>query len=72
VDIDKQIHKALEHAETKHPKFCLNIFQAVSILTEEVGEVAKAINDNQFENAIHELYQVIAVSIRFIKHMEKD
>lgn len=45
---------------------------AMSVLTEEVGEVAKALNEGDTQQAIKELGQVAAVSMRFIELLEAE
>ncbi len=51
-------------ARKKHPHFADDINHAMSLLMEEVGELAKAINDGDVENARVEMAQVIAVLVR--------
>ncbi len=58
----------LTYAIEKHPRFATNDHEALSILMEEVGEVAKDVNDKKDSEFIDkELLQVAAVSIRHIK-----
>ena len=45
-------------------------FEWVSVLTEEVGEVAQAVNDGELESAFHELVQVAAVALAFLEDLE--
>ena len=47
-------------------------YSALSTLAEEVGEVAKALNDGDKDHAIKELAQVGAVCIRFIEMLESE
>ena len=68
--IDLQIEKAVKRAEEKHPVFADNAFQAVSIIGEEFGEFAQAVNDKDFKKAECEALDLIATCIRFLK--EKD
>ena len=51
-----------------HPEFpeCMRM----AILVEEVGEVAKALQEGNRANLIEELQQVSAVAIRWIEHLE--
>lgn len=75
----KKINEHLEKARKKHPEFApQEEFQIVSIATEELGEIAKAINDynsfkftlkgaNAMEQAREETLDLIAVLIRFIE-----
>lgn len=69
--IDLAIENAVRHAEQKHPVFATNKFQAVSIIGEEFGELAQAVNDNDFEKAEAEALDLIATCIRFLKNKEK-
>lgn len=68
--IDLAIENAVRHAEQKHPVFATNKFQAVSIIGEEFGELAQAVNDNDFEKAEVEALDLIATCIRFLKNKE--
>lgn len=68
--IDVKIEKAVKKTETKHPVFADSAYQVVSILSEETGEFAQAINDKDFDKAEAEALDLIAVCIRFLK--EKD
>lgn len=75
----KQINEHLEKARKKHPEFApQEEFQIVSIATEELGEMAKEINEynsfqftlkgaNAMERAKAEALDLIAVLIRFIE-----
>ena len=56
----------LENARKKHPDFTNNPFLQLSILVEEVGEVAKDLNDKELQKAVKEMAQVAAVIIRMI------
>ena len=55
-------------------------FEWVSILTEEVGELAQATNDafmgqiksNQTDKIVHEAIQIAAVAIAIIEHLSKE
>ena len=63
-------------AKKKHPDFVADLFQAVSILTEECGEVAQAVNDyrwndDSIEHIKEEVAQVGAVAIRFLELLEE-
>lgn len=69
--IDLVIEKAVKHAEQKHPVFAENRFQAISVIGEEFGELAQAVNDNDFEKAEAEALDLIATCIRFLKNKEK-
>lgn len=75
----KKINEHLEKARNKHPEFAPGgPLQVVSIATEELGEMAKEINDNSFkftlnkganaiERAKDEALDLIAVLIRLIE-----
>lgn len=55
-------------ANTKHGTGPLaDPFQVVSILTEELGEVAKAVNQDKLEDARAEMVQVAAVAINWLQ-----
>ena len=69
--IDLKIEKAVKRAETKHPVFANNAFQVVSIMAEETGEFAQAINDKDFDKAEAEALDLIATCIRFLKEKGK-
>lgn len=62
-----KIIKAVQHAKEKHPVFCANAYQAISILTEEVGELAKSMNDADLKQVEYEALDTIAVLIRIIE-----
>lgn len=51
-----------------HPTFSWAF--RMSVLTEEVGEVARAINEHDAKNLREELIQVAAVAVRWIEHLE--
>lgn len=66
-DIIRQlIDMEYNHACVKHPVFAGSYEKAVCILTEEVGEVAQAINDKDLPGMIREIAQVAAVCERFL------
>lgn len=69
--IDLKIEKAVKKAELKHPVFAESAYQVVSILAEETGEFAQAINDKDFSRAESEALDIIAVCIRFLKEKDK-
>lgn len=59
-----------KHARNKHPDFADNICRALCLAQEEMGEVAKAINDRaDWEEVVSEIYDTIAVLVRIA---EKD
>ena len=76
IDALHKINTQLILAEKKHPDFVADLFQAVSILTEECGEVAQAVNDyrwndDSIEHIKEEVAQVGAVAIRFLELLEE-
>jgi NTP pyrophosphatase (non-canonical NTP hydrolase) len=58
------VRGAISHAVTKHPDFAKTPYQAISIITEELGELAQAVNDGNKEQAKLELFHVIATCAR--------
>lgn len=59
-----------KHARDKHPDFADKICRALCLAQEEMGEVAKAINDRaDWEEVESEIYDTIAVLVRIA---EKD
>lgn len=62
-----KILKAVNHAREKHPVFAGSLYQAVSIASEELGEMAKAINDKDEEQTEAEALDTIAVLVRIIE-----
>lgn len=61
---------AVKRAKDKHPVFALDEYHAVSIATEEIGEMAKAINDRDFDHARWEALDTIAVLVRILEMLE--
>lgn len=55
---------AIKKAIHKHPDFASNPYQAISIITEELGELAQAVNDGNRAQAKLELFHVIATCAR--------
>ena len=62
-----EIIKAVEHARKKHPHFAGTAFQAVSLASEELGEFAKAVNEDNRSQAEEEALDTIAVLVRFLE-----
>lgn len=62
-----QIFGAVARAEKKHPEFVKTPEEAVSVLGEEFGEFAQAINDKDFAKAQNEALDIIAVCVRVLK-----
>ena len=64
------IIKATAHAREKHPHFADGIRHAMCLAQEELGEVARAINDgSDWADVEAEIYDTIAVLVRIA---EKD
>jgi hypothetical protein len=58
----------LANAEIKHPVFCKSNEHAVTIITEELGELAQAVlNEESKERQIEEAAHVAVTAIRFIE-----
>lgn len=62
-----QVKSAYEYACNKHPVFPKNPHAALSILVEEVGEMAEALNEGDMAGALFEAAQVGAVIQRFLE-----
>lgn len=63
------IEQSLDAARTRHPFFASNENHALVLLMEEVGEVARAVNDSEGNDRIkEELLHVITVCIRWIEN----
>lgn len=65
-----RIIKATQHACEKHPFFAKSPEHAVSLATEELGEMAKAINDGNWQQAAAETLDTIAVLVRTLEMLE--
>ena len=61
-----EVIEAVQRAENKHPRFAENPQHAVSLAAEELGEMAKAVNDGNLQQAKAEALDTIAVLVRFI------
>lgn len=61
------ITRACNRAKTKHPMFAENIYQAISLASEELGEMAQAVNDGDMKKARKEALDLIAVCVRFLE-----
>lgn len=64
----------LKRAEKKHPKFPTDIFQQLSILQEEAGEVTMAVNHYHWDNGTiedvkEELIQTAAMCMRMLQNL---
>lgn len=62
----EELKKRVKTAEEKHPLFAEGVYQAVGIVSEEVGELNQAINKSQGEDRIDaENWDVIITAFRF-------
>ena len=70
----KQVHfviSELIRAKEKHPEFPENHAEALCIITEELGELAEAINDgDSVEHLREEAAHVAVTAIRFLEMLE--
>lgn len=65
-ETESKIVKRLNEIKEKHPVFKKD--QALAILTEEIGEVAKEIQNENKERLQDELLDVIAFAIRWLEY----
>lgn len=70
IDIFNAIYKERVKQDIKHPNFPKDL--RMEVLVEEVGEVAKDLQEKNAENLKYELIQVAAVAVRWIEHLEKE
>ena len=66
----------LERAETIHPNYPTNEFEALAVWVEEVGEVTKALLDAKHKGANREeikteAIQAVAMGFRFLKNLRE-
>ena len=66
-----EVIEAVQRAEDKHPFFAENPQHAVSLAAEELGEMAKAVNDGNIEDAHAEALNTIAVLVRMVEMIEE-
>lgn len=66
-----EILLAVKRAKQKHPRFAAHLFHAVSLAAEELGEMAKAVNDGNIEAVRAEALDTIAVLVRIIETTEE-
>lgn len=66
-----EVIQAVMRAKAKHPYFCDNLPHAVSLATEELGELAKAVNDGNIRQMKAEALDTIAVLVRMIELVDK-
>lgn len=62
-----QIIKAVQRAREKHPNFAKDAQHAVCLATEELGEFAKAVNEENPSQAEDEALDTIAVLVRYLE-----
>lgn len=67
-----EIIQAVKRAKAKHPKFCENLPHAVCLATEELGELAKSVNDGNMAQIKAEALDTIAVLVRLIELTEDE
>jgi NTP pyrophosphatase (non-canonical NTP hydrolase) len=65
-----EINAERAHQDYKHPKFPKHL--RMEILVEEVGEVAKGLQEKEADNLRYELIQVASVAIRWLEHLKKE
>ena len=69
---EKYIREQLARARRIHPEFPENPAEALCIISEELGELAQAINDTESKERLKEEASHVAVTaIRFIEELEK-
>lgn len=66
-ELPEPVARELDAARQKHPLWPVSPFQQVAVITEEVGELAQAVNDDDLSHARQEAAQVAAVAIRFLE-----
>jgi len=64
------IEARLEKARAKHPDFApQGRYQAVSVIGEEYGEFAQAVNDGRLADSVDEALDEIATLVRYIEEV---
>lgn len=65
----KKIMKEYDAVILKHPEFVFdnNLFQGVSIISEELGELAQEINNGNIDNARNECIDLIISGFRMLE-----
>ena len=66
-NIISDIEQAVANACTKHHRFATSIHEVVSLATEELGELAQAVNDRNPEIDKKEALDLIAVMVRYLQ-----
>lgn len=67
-----EVVEAVQRAKNKHPRFAAHLFQAVNLAAEELGEMAKALNDGNLEQMRAEALDTIAVLVRIMEMIEDE
>lgn len=62
-----KIIQAVQRARKKHPHFADTAWETVSLAAEELGEFAKAVNEDNRSQAEEEALDTIAVLVRFLE-----
>jgi NTP pyrophosphatase (non-canonical NTP hydrolase) len=70
--IFEEINQERSFQNEKHPHFPMDNGARLAILVEEVGEVAKDIQEKNRKNLRLELIQVAAVAVRWIEALNND
>ena len=72
-----EVLEELKSAMEKHQEWPLPIFEAFTVISEEVGELAQAILDykhdgKKYENIKKEALQVAAMGLRFLMNLKDE
>lgn len=68
IDIFGAVEDALKIAEQKHPVFAEGVAQGIGRLSEELGEIAQAVNHGESEERImSEALDLLVVAWRFYR-----
>ena len=68
-EVLKVLRREYAAAREKHPIFAGSLYQAVSIVAEEAGELAQSVNDGDTREALREAAHVAVVAIRTMEMM---
>jgi NTP pyrophosphatase (non-canonical NTP hydrolase) len=60
------IHEEVKRQRVKYPKFPVDRLARLAVLTEELGEVARALKPGRNDNSEEELVQIAAVIVRWL------
>lgn len=72
IELMGKIIGAVHHAKKKHPVFASSLDHATSLALEELGEMAKALNDGDLKAVKAEALDTIAVLVRIIEWVERE